>query len=78
MTAPSTTTANVPPRNVRPQDIEAKLRELKGDAEQKANAAKGKAIAVGVGVVVVVVAVAFLLGKRRGTKKSTFIEVRRV
>ena len=35
-------------------------------------------IAVGVGVVVVVVAVSFLLGKRRGKKKSTFIEVRRV
>jgi hypothetical protein len=78
MTAPSTTTTTAPPPKVRPEDIEAKLRELKGGAEQKANAAKGKAMAVGVGVVVVVVAVAFLLGKRRGTKKSTFIEVRRV
>ena len=78
MTAQPTSTLTVPQRKVRPEDLEAKFRELKGDAEQKANNAKSKAIAVGVGVVVAVVVVSFLLGKRRGKKKSTFIEVRRV
>ena len=71
-------TAPAVPRRVKPADLEAKFRELKGDVDEEVKQARGKIIAVGVGVVVVVVAVSFLLGKRRGKKKSTFIEVRRV
>jgi hypothetical protein len=58
-------------------DIEAKFRELKGDIEETAESAKGMAIAVGAAVAVVVVLGVFLLGKRRGKKQTTFIEVRR-
>jgi hypothetical protein len=59
-------------------DIERKFREIKGDIEDTAESAKGMAITVGAVVAVVVVLGVFMLGKRRGKKKTTFIEVRRL
>ncbi len=59
-------------------DIEAKFREIKGDIDETAESAQGIAITVGAVVAVIVVLGAFVLGKRRGKKKSTFIEVRRL
>jgi len=59
-------------------DIEAKLGEIRGVTEDATEIAEGTAktglVAAGVGVVVV----AFLLGRRRGRKKSTIVEVRRI
>ena len=59
-------------------DIEAKLAEIRGVTEVTVESAEGAAktslIVAGVGVVVV----AFLLGRRRGHKKSTIVEVRRI
>ncbi len=60
------------------EDIESKFRELKGDIEDTAESAKGLAITIGTAVAVVVVLGVFLLGKRRGKKQTTFIEVRRL
>lgn len=59
-------------------DIESKLRQLRGDVEETGEGVveKGKAL---VGVVAAgVVGVIFLLGVRRGKKKSTVVEIRRV
>jgi hypothetical protein len=58
-------------------DIEAKFRELTGDVEDKADAAKGTAVTIGAVVVVAVVLGVFLFGRARGRKKTTVIEVRR-
>jgi hypothetical protein len=59
-------------------DIEAKLSEIRGVADDTTEVAqeatKTAMIVVGAGVVVI----AFLLGRRRGRKKSTIVEVRRV
>jgi hypothetical protein len=59
-------------------DIEAKLAEIRGVADDTTEvaqeAAKPALIAVGAGVVVI----AFLLGRRRGRKKSTIVEIRRI
>ena len=59
-------------------DIEAKLAEIRGVADETTEVAEGAAktgiVVAGVGVVVV----AFLLGRRRGRKKSTIVEVRRI
>lgn len=60
------------------KDIEAKFREIKGDIDETAESAQGIAITVGAVIAVVVVLGVFVLGKRRGKKKTTFIEVRRL
>lgn len=59
-------------------DIEAKFREIKGDLDDTAESAKSMAIAVGAAVAVVAVLGVFLLGRRRGRKKTTFVEIRRL
>jgi hypothetical protein len=59
-------------------DIEAKLREIKGEVESTATTAKPYAIAAGAVLVVAVVGLAYVLGKRKGKKKTTVVEVRRV
>ncbi len=58
-------------------DIESKFRELSGDVDDKADAAKGTAIAVGAVIAVAVVLGVFLFGRSRGKKKTTVVEVRR-
>ena len=59
-------------------DLEAKLREIKGEVDETTEQAKPIALAVGVVVVVAVVGLAFALGKRKGRKRSTVVEIRRV
>jgi hypothetical protein len=58
-------------------DIEAKFRELTGEADDKAEAAKSTAIAVGAVVAAAVAIGVFLFGRSRGRKKTTIVEVRR-
>ncbi len=59
-------------------DIEGKLRDMRGEVEETAEAAKAPIMAIAAGVAAVVVIAAFLLGKRRGRRKSTVVEIRRV
>jgi hypothetical protein len=65
-------------RPIERRDIEAKIRELHGGVEDTAQAASSKLVTVGAVVVVGVVAVAFLLGRRKGKKRTTIVEVRRI
>jgi hypothetical protein len=67
-----------PNQRITREDIEEKFREIKGDINETAESAKGMAVTVGAVVAVVVVLGVFMLGKRRGRKKTTFIEVRRL
>ncbi|MBV9951309.1 MAG: hypothetical protein JO291_05130 [Acidimicrobiia bacterium] len=67
-----------PSQDITRDDIEAKFREIKGDIDDTAESAKGMAVTVGAVIAVVVVLGVFMLGKRRGKKKTTFIEVRRL
>lgn len=59
-------------------DIESKLREIKGEVDEAGERAKVPALAVGAVVVVAVVGLAYFLGKRKGRKKTTVVEVRRL
>ena len=59
-------------------DIEAKLREIQGEVGRTAAAAKPIGMAVGAALVVLVVGAAYLLGRRRGKKEKTVVEIRRV
>ncbi len=65
-------------RRITRGDIEAKLRDIRGEVEQTAEAAKTPIMAVAGGIAAAVVILAFLLGKRRGRRKSTVVEIRRV
>ena len=59
-------------------DLEAKFRELQTEVEVVEDDAKNYAGIVGIVAVVVVVAVAFLIGRRKGRKTRTFVEIRRI
>ncbi len=75
MTPPET---DQPSREVRRSDIEAKLREIKGEVDTTATAAKPAAMTVAAVAVVALLGAAYLLGRRKGKKKSTVVEIRRV
>jgi LPXTG-motif cell wall-anchored protein len=70
------TTAEAP--RITREDIETKLRQLKGDAEEVGNAQKTNGIIVAGVAGVLVLALAYFLGRRRGRKKSAFVEIRRL
>lgn len=60
------------------EDLEAKFRELQTEVEVVEDDAKNYAGIVAVATVVVIVAVAFLVGRRKGRKTRTFVEIRRI
>lgn len=58
-------------------DIRSKLHEIKGGVDETTEAAKPYVFMAGIAGVVIVVAVAFLLGRSRGRRKDTWVEIRR-
>jgi len=68
----------VSPDPITKADIQHKLKELKGEVDTEVGDAKSVAITVGVVVAVVVVLTAFALGRRRGKRLATIVEIRRV
>jgi len=69
---------NALPKDITRRDLESKFRELQGDLESAGESAKSYAIAVGAVAVVAVVGIAYLLGRKRGKRRSTVVEVRRI
>jgi heme/copper-type cytochrome/quinol oxidase subunit 2 len=59
-------------------DLEAKFRSVQGEVEEQKASAISTAVTVGAVVVVGVIAVAFLFGRRKGKKRTTIVEVRRI
>jgi hypothetical protein len=58
-------------------DIEAKARELVGAVDETRESVKNTAMLIGLAVAGVVVA-AFVIGRRRGSRNKTVVEVCRV
>ena len=58
-------------------DIESKLRELRGEVSDVGNASKSYVVAAGVVLAAGLLAGAYLLGRRKGKKRTTLVEVRR-
>ena len=75
--SPKSSTA-AKPQKVTRDDIESKLRELRGEVDERVEEVKVPAIAIAVGVAVVTVVAAYWFGKRRGKKRQTIVEIRRV
>jgi len=59
-------------------DLESKLREITGDVEESVESAKPKLLAGALAGVLVIAVLAYLLGRRRGRKRSALVEIRRV
>lgn len=59
-------------------DIESKLRDMRGEVDKTTEAAKAPLAAIAGAAAFAVVVLSFLLGKRRGRRKSTVVEIRRV
>jgi LPXTG-motif cell wall-anchored protein len=59
-------------------DIEAKLREIRGEVDQTAEKATTLLITAGTAAAVLLLGVAYLLGRRKGKKKTTVVEIRRI
>ena len=59
-------------------DIAAKLREIRGEVDQATDTARPYALAAGIAAAVVVVGLVYSLGRRKGKKRTTVVEVRRV
>jgi len=65
-------------RPITRDDIEAKLREIRGGTEAGADAARGAGLAAAIGGVLLALVIAYLIGRRRGRKRRTMVEIRRV
>ena len=65
-------------RKITRADIEAKLHEIKGDVEAQGEAAKPYALGVAIAGVLAVAGLAYLLGRRKGRKKTTVVEIKRI
>lgn len=59
-------------------DLEDKFRELEGDAREQVESARSTLITAGVVAALLLLLLAFLLGTRKGRKRSTVVEIRRV
>ena len=69
---------NALPKEITRRDLESKFRELQGEVNSAGDSAKSYALVVGAVAAVAVVGVAYFLGRRRGKRRSTVVEVRRL
>jgi hypothetical protein len=74
----STAQGSGPGGRVEITDIRAKLEEIRGDTAETAERAKPVAVIGAVAGAVLLVGIAFLIGKRAGRRKSTWVEIRRL
>jgi hypothetical protein len=73
-----TTTSTVPAKRITRDDIESKMRELQGEVDTNLESARSVGLAAGVAVTIVLVLFAYVLGRRRGKKRQTILEIRRI
>jgi hypothetical protein len=78
VTAPERTDGIERTERISRDDIESKFRELQGDVDVVADRAVSTVLVAGAVIVAGVVVAAWLLGRRRGRKRSTIVEVRRL
>lgn len=67
-----------PTAKITRDDIESKLRAVKGDVDNRAQSAKQTLVPAGIAMAIVLLLLSYLIGKRVGKKKSTIVEIRRV
>ena len=65
-------------RQITRDDLEAKFRELEGEAREQVASARITLITAGGIAAFLVLLLVFLLGRRGGKQRSTVVEIRRV
>src|SRR4051794_11935094 len=71
-------TLEKPREKITRADIESKLRELRGEVDERVEDAKVPTIAIAVGVAVVTIVAAYWFGKRKGRKRQMVLEIKRI
>jgi hypothetical protein len=66
------------PEKVTRADIEAKLRELRGELDERVGNVKVTVAVIGVAVATAAVVAAYWLGRRQTRKRQTVFEIRRI
>lgn len=66
------------PEKVTREDIESKLRELRGEVDSRVEDVKVSMAVVAVAVAVTAVVAAYWFGRRRNRKRQTVFEIRRI
>ena len=59
-------------------DIESKLRQIRGEVNEVGESARSVGMIVGAVAAVAVVSAVYFLGRRRGRKEKTVVEIRRI
>ncbi len=72
------TTTTPPSRPITKDDLQAKFSELQGSAGEQVDQAQSAVALAAVATVGALIVAAFVLGRRRGRKKQTVVEIRRV
>jgi hypothetical protein len=67
-----------PTTRITRDDLEAKFRELEGEAREHVASARTTLISAGVIGGLILLMLVFLLGRRGGKQRSTVVEIRRV
>ena len=70
--------SRAPSDRITRDDLEDKFRELEGDAREQVVSARSTLVTAGVVAALLLLLLAFLLGTRKGRKRSTVVEIRRV
>ena len=65
-------------RKISRDDIEKKLQELRGEVDDRVEEVKVPAIGAVIAGVFIAICLAYLMGKRRGKKRQTVLEIRRI
>lgn len=78
MSQPPANPTTKKPGKITRDDLEAKFRELQHEVDDTAEQAMGLVVVAGAAALVAVLAMAFVIGRRRGRKRTTVVEIRRV
>ena len=76
--SPKSKTLEKPDEKITRDDIEAKLRELRGEVDERVEEVKVPAIAIAVGGTVLTIVAAYWFGKRKGKKRQMVLEIKRI
>jgi hypothetical protein len=70
--------SRAPQDRISRDDLEDMFRQLEGGAREQAESARSTVITAGAVAALLLLLLAYLLGTRKGRKRSTVVEIRRV